>query len=80
MSTTTNTSTNTNVPKEKLVKIRIPISRESNADVFVSINERNWLIKRGVEVEVPECVVEVLRNQEIALEKAYNFSNSNENN
>jgi len=71
---------NTNAPKEKLVKIRIPISRENNADVFVSINERNWLIKRGVEVEVPECVVEVLRNQEIALEKAYNFSNSNENN
>ena len=74
------TTTNTNETKEKLVKIRIPISRESNADVFVSINERNWLIKRGVEVEVPECVVEVLRNQEIALEKAYNFSNSNENN
>ena len=74
------TTVNTNAPKEKLVKIRIPISRENNADVFVSINERNWLIKRGVEVEVPECVVEVLRNQEIALEKAYNFSNSNENN
>lgn len=62
--------------KEKLVKIRIPITRENNADVYVSVNERNWLIKRGEEVEVPECVVEVLRNQEIALEKAYNFSES----
>ena len=79
MSTNT-TATNTNTTKEKLVKIRIPISRENNADVFVSVNERNWLIKRGVEVEVPECVIEVLRNQEIALEKAYNFSNSAENN
>ncbi len=65
-----------NTAKEKLVKIRIPISRENNADVYVSVNERSWLIKRGEEVEVPECVVEVLRNQEIALEKAYNFSES----
>lgn len=74
MSTTVN-PTNT-AKTEKKVKIRIPISRENTADVFVSVNERNWLIKRGVEVEVPECVVEVLRNQEIALEKAYNYSNS----
>ena len=72
MSTTNNAGT----AKEKLVKIRIPISRENNADVYVSVNERSWLIKRGEEVEVPECVVEVLRNQEIALEKAYNFSES----
>lgn len=72
----TNVTTNTNATKEKLVKIRIPISRENSADVFVSVNERNWLIKRGVEVEVPECVVEVLRNQEEALARAYNYSNS----
>ena len=71
---TTNTAVNT--AKEKLVKIRIPITRENNADVYVSVNERSWLIKRGVEVEVPECVIEVLRNQEIALEKAYNYSES----
>ena len=70
---TTNTAAET-AKKEKLVKIRIPITRENNADVYVSVNERNWLIKRGEEVEVPECVVEVLRNQEIALEKAYNFN------
>ncbi len=76
MSTTT-TNPNTNVgTKEKKVKIRIPITRENSADVYVSVNERSWLIKRGEEVEVPECVVEVLRNQEIALEKAYNFNES----
>ena len=71
------TETNPNVgTKEKKVKIRIPVTRENNADVYVSVNERSWLIKRGEEVEVPECVVEVLRNQEIALEKAYNFNES----
>jgi hypothetical protein len=34
---------------------------------------RTWLIKRGVEVEVPECVAEVLRHQEEMLEKMMLF-------
>ena len=59
--------------KEKIVKIRIPRNRKDEDDVFVSVNERTWLIKRGVEVEVPECVAEVLRHQEEALEQAYEF-------
>ena len=63
-------ATTTNETKEKMVKIRIPRDRRDDSDVYVSVNERSWLIKRGVEVEVPECVAEVLRNQEIALEKA----------
>lgn len=58
--------------KEKLVKIRIPKTKENQDDVYVSVNDRNWQIKRGVEVEVPECVAEVLLHQqemeEIALE------------
>lgn len=59
--------------KEKLVKIRIPRTRKEDGDVFVSVNQRTWLIKRGVEVEVPECVAEVLRHQEQMEEEAYNF-------
>ena len=59
--------------KEKLVKIRIPREKGNDADVFVSVNERTWLIKRGIEVEVPECVAEVLRHQEEAEEAAYDF-------
>ena len=50
--------------KEKLVKVRIPRTKENQDDVFVSVNDRNWLIKRGVEVEVPECVAEVLMHQQ----------------
>lgn len=73
------TNTTTTTEKEKKVKIRIPLTRENTEDVYVSVNERSWLIKRGEEVEVPECVAEVLRNQEIALEKAYNFENANKN-
>ena len=45
------------VNEEKLVKIRIPRMRQDDPDVYVSVNNRDWLIKRGVEVEVPESVV-----------------------
>ena len=54
--------------KEKLVKIRIPRVKANQEDVFVSVNERTWIVKRGVEVEVPECVAEVIRHQEDMLE------------
>jgi hypothetical protein len=62
--------------KEKLVKIRIPRERDRQDDVFVCVNGRTWLIKRGVEVEVPECVAEVIRNAEDVAEKAYAFNES----
>lgn len=62
--------------KEKYVKIRLPRMRKDEEDVFVSVNERTWLIKRGVDVEVPECVAEVIRHREEALEEAYDFENA----
>ena len=58
----------TETPKEKMVKIRIPRIKANQEDVFVSVNERTWIIKRGVEVDVPECVAEVIRHQEEMLE------------
>lgn len=63
---------------EELVKIRIPRARDNQDDVFVAVNGRTWLIKRGVDVEVPPCVVEVLRNQEDALTREYDFRTSSE--
>ena len=68
---------NTNQTAEKLVKIRIPKTRAEQGDVFVSVNMRTFLIKRGVEVEVPECVAEVLRHQEEALETIMEFEAEN---
>ena len=55
------------------MSIRLPLTRTEKDDVFVSVNNRTWLIKRGVNVEVPECVAEVLRNQEAMLEEAMIF-------
>ncbi len=65
--------------KEKMVKIKIPRTRKEEGDEFVSVNERTWLIKRGVEVEVPECVAEVLRHKEEMEEAAYDFDQGVQN-
>lgn len=65
-----------NKDAKKKVKIRIPRSKEDNSDVYVSVNDHTWLIKRGVEVEVPECVAEVLQHQDEMIEEAYLYSES----
>lgn len=69
----------TETSKEKLVKIRIPRTKADQEDVPVWVNERSWLIKRGVEVEVPECVAEVLRHQEEMLENIMLFEDAAQN-
>jgi hypothetical protein len=65
-----------NTNKEKTVKIRLPKTKDLTDDVRVWINTRSWTIKRGVEVEVPECVAECLRHKEEMEEYAMNFSAS----
>ena len=59
--------------KEKMVKIRIPRTKKDEEDVFVSVNLRTWLIKRGVEVEVPKGVAEILQHKEEMLTIAMEF-------
>lgn len=74
------TVTKESVQKEKMVKIRLPKTRADEDDERVWVNHRSWQIKRGVEVEVPECVAEVLRNRELALEHIMLFKEANTNN
>lgn len=52
--------------EEELVSIRLPVIRDDERDVFVRVNHRTWLIKRGKTVRVPKCVIEVLENAERA--------------
>jgi hypothetical protein len=63
---------------KKMVKIRIPRTKAEQEDVFVSVNMETFLIKRGVEVEVPDYVAEVLRHQEEALEEIMLFNEAKE--
>ena len=48
---------------EKMVKIRLfKDNKNYQGDVFVGVNGKTFQIKRGVEVEVPDYVAEVLKN------------------
>lgn len=75
--TTEQTNPTTEQSAEKMVKVRIPRTSKNQDDVFVGVNMNTYLIKRGVEVEVPECVAEVLRHQEEMLEVIMEFEEAN---
>lgn len=55
---------------EKKAKIKLPLTRTEKDDVYVAVNGKSFLIKRGEEVEVPAYVAEVLTNREKLLESA----------
>ena len=61
---------------KKMVKIRIPRTKADQEDVFVSVNMETFLIMRGVEVEVPDYVAEVLQHQEEMLESIMIFNDA----
>jgi hypothetical protein len=70
------TKTATNMVEEtktNMVKIKIPLTRKEKDDVWVSVNGNKYLIKRGVEVEVPDFVAEVLQHQEEMLDLAMEY-------
>lgn len=45
-----------------LVKIKLHKDKNNNADVFVSVNTHRYQIKRGVVVEVPQFIADVINN------------------
>lgn len=72
-----NTQNNANETKAKTVTIRLPILKgEENQDVFVAVNDHQYLIKRGESVEVPDFIAEAIQNSEHAELKAYEYINS----
>lgn len=58
--------------KKETVRFKIPKGRsdQERGDVFVAVNGKSYLIKRGVEVDMPKEVYEVLRNSEEQMEYA----------
>ena len=62
--------------KDKKVKIRLPITKTEKDDVFVGLNGKTYLIKRGAEVEVPAGVAEILKRKEDMLVAAMEYEES----
>lgn len=67
-------------PWAETVSVKIPKDRNTKEDVTVSINDRTFLIQRGVTVNVPRPVYDALIDQERAMEErdAYIEENASE--
>lgn len=64
--------------KAGTVRIKIPIEKNGpREDQQVFINGRQYIIKRGVEVDVPRGVAEILANRERMMEVVTAFDNAN---
>ena len=61
------------VKKVKTVKVKLPLTRTEKDDVFVGLNGKTYLIKRGVEVAVPAGVAKILERREKMLSVAMEF-------
>ena len=59
--------------QNKMVTVKLPLTRTEKEDVFVGLNGKTYLIKRGVEVEVPEGVAKILERREKMLSLAMEF-------
>ena len=59
----------------KKVTVRLPLVRGQNAvqEEFFSLNCKNYRIKRGETVEIPEELEEVITNAQLADEYAMRF-------
>ena len=68
-----NETTKKSRKKEKTVKVTLPIINENDMVQYVAVNGRSFQIRRGEEVEVPECVAEVLRLSELQKREAYRY-------
>lgn len=52
--------------EKKKVKVNIPRTRKDEPDVFVCVNGKGILIKRGVDVTIEEKYAEVLKHSQRA--------------
>ncbi len=59
------------------VYVKLPRVGVEQEDVFVSVNNRTYIIKRGEQVAVPKSVAQVLAHQEKMLETILNFQKRN---
>ena len=60
----------------KKVTVRLPrnAGQNANQDEFFSVNFKNYIIKRGETVEIPEELAEVIRNNEQSEDYAMRYA------
>ena len=60
----------------KRVSVKLPrnAGQNANQDEFFSVNFKNYIIKRGERVEIPEALAEVIENNEKAEDFAMKYA------
>ena len=71
----TNKNTTNNAKRKTTVTLPLNRGQNANQDEFFSVNGKNYIIRRGEEVEIPEEVAEVIRNAELADAYAMRYVN-----
>jgi predicted nucleotide-binding protein (sugar kinase/HSP70/actin superfamily) len=67
----------TKKPTGKTATVKIPLERgKKNKEYYVALNGRPYMIKRGMEVEVPKGVAEVIANSEKQILKSLEYQDS----
>ena len=67
-----------NKEKSKTATVRLPKINKPNApqEEFLSLNFKNYIIKRGEKVEVPAELAEVIENAQLAEDYAIDYAES----
>lgn len=59
---------------QRMVSVTIPRDRKQEENfVIVSVNGRSWKIMKGVQVQVPDYVAEVLENARMMADEARRY-------
>lgn len=67
---------NAEVKEARKISVRLPrnAGQNANQDEFFSVNFKNYIIRRGETVEIPEELAEAITNAEKAEEYAMNYA------
>lgn len=78
MADTIKNVSNATKKETKRVTVRLPrlTGHDAVQEEFFSVNGKNYIVKRGETVEIPEAVAEVIRNAENAEDYAMNYIDS----
>lgn len=61
----------------EMVKIRLPRTKSDQEDQVVCVNNHDFTIKRGVEVEVPRYIAVALQERDMMYETIMLFNDAN---
>lgn len=67
------------VPDKVTIRLPIDPAHPNNRELFVALNGATYLIKRGVDVEVPAGVAEIIEHSHAQQAAAFEYMFSNAN-